>query len=56
MIGEGLELLVRLQLVASVAILALLGFRRLVRLDPDTRIWLWLIPPWRPSPRSCPPT
>ena len=44
MIGDCLELLLRLQLVASVAILALLGLRRLVPLDPDTRIWLWAIP------------
>lgn len=44
MSSEVLELLIRTQLVASVAILALLALRRLVPLDPDTRIWLWIIP------------
>jgi beta-lactamase regulating signal transducer with metallopeptidase domain len=41
-----LGLVLRTQLVASLAILALLAVRRVcVRLDPDTRIWLWTIPP-----------
>ena len=39
-----LALLVRVQLVASAAMLALLALRRLVRLDPDARVWLWTVP------------
>jgi beta-lactamase regulating signal transducer with metallopeptidase domain len=47
MIADLLDLLIRTQLAASAAILALLGLRRLrLPLDPDTRIWLWLIPPF----------
>lgn len=44
MTGDWLELLLRLQLVASVAILALFALRRLVAFDADTRVWLWAIP------------
>jgi beta-lactamase regulating signal transducer with metallopeptidase domain len=47
MTPDFLAVVVRTQLVASLAILALIALRRFSgpRLDPDTRIWLWTIPP-----------
>lgn len=46
MTGDLLALVLRTQLVASVAIFGLLALRRLrTPLDPDARIWLWTIAP-----------
>lgn len=43
---EVIALVGRMQLVAGVAILAVFALRRLrSAFDPDTRVWLWTIPP-----------